>query len=582
MTLSDYVKLGALPKNLQEVPLAGVGVVAFSELLKLPENSRSPNGKIVVLPGTQWIATVKGRTVHKAEAVYSCDRTGTIGCWKKGSGEFLLMRVQDDTLVTQKTFKFKEDEVMAGINTELQDMDMFNEDLDAIKNSGIPGDGGAEEVPVDPGKGTSGSTPSDRELAKREREADLAAIRSILANANIVDNTDAQIANHEKGRFMFFITATNPVVRVSKGSELLLDSNGKRQYDPNTTHTLTPEKLQEYAKNNKEIPKASCLQEAIYTIKEAGPGAIKGMVIKTPAATEVGFSNQVSNADDMRIRIMSKEEGLTYLTASYGNYIDEDSGIMGARAARLFIVNSVPRRKKPKADGKSNAMAAATGDTTRKLSVRLTVDKNSRKKTVTRDNFFPMKTYSTAVVQGAKKNIQAALNYNFAKICNGKNDSSKPFSAKAQGQVTRLENGEVTSVWVNNGEPVSIKKFDAISDTDFISTFELPIMKKEQKKDGTGYKYSYVYHELGASDGSGPENQAEYKKLIDATGLSVEDFIKNVNRAATVSSGAGTTVSAVKSAELLAATTQAGITVQGMASLQEVIASLRDAEVNLR
>lgn len=302
MELEVLKSSGALPEFLEQVPMNGTRVITFADLISKPEAEQVTGGKVVVIPNAIWLATSKGRAAQEAVSVYSGDAGKTVGCWKREQGEFLLMRVDGDRLTTQKQFKFKEEKIMADLGTTMEAMEAFDEDIESIKGS-------AESTPIEGPTATMGTEDgkelSKQAIARAQATQDIAAIRSILGKESLMENSDIQRQNHLKGKFMFFITMSNPVVKVSRKNEAELTPDGNRIYDP-TEKEATEKQLNEWKKEGKQIPMQYAKKVAYIDIREAGPGAIKGMVIKTPAASEIGFENKASKGtDDMVVRILS-------------------------------------------------------------------------------------------------------------------------------------------------------------------------------------------------------------------------------------------------------------------------------------
>ncbi len=574
MELEVLKSSGALPEFLEQVPMNGTRVITFADLISKPEAEQVTGGKVVVIPNAIWLATSKGRAAQEAVSVYSGDAGKTVGCWKREQGEFLLMRVDGDRLTTQKQFKFKEEKIMADLGTTMEAMEAFDEDIESIKGS-------AESTPIEGPTATMGTEDgkelSKQAIARAQATQDIAAIRSILGKESLMENSDIQRQNHLKGKFMFFITMSNPVVKVSRKNEAELTPDGNRIYDP-TEKEATEKQLNEWKKEGKQIPMQYAKKVAYIDIREAGPGAIKGMVIKTPAASEIGFENKASKGtDDMVVRILSKEEGLAYIGANYGDYIEEDRDVMGNMAAKLYLRNGLAQKSKKQ---KEKDAVTAAGVKTYSLSARLVVDSDARKKTVTRNNFFPLRVYKTVPVANANAEQKKKLNFNFASVITVK-EKQKAIRAEDLAKITTNPDGTVTSAWVDKGEAAKIKKFDGVSDSDVLPSFELPLRSRAAKKNGSGYTYKFDYDEMGAKEGSGPENRPEFQKLIKLTGMSTSEFIKMVARAAAASSKKGNASNAVRTAELLAATTSANVHVTNMKSYSDVLNTLKDIESGL-
>lgn len=510
ISLERLKNMGAVAGSLSEVSLRGVRHSNYSSVTSMNEEEQRRLQSIVTVDDPAWIATSKGRPAQEAATVYSCNSDDQIGCWKSAQRTFLLMELLNSQLHTISKIKIMEVKKMANLgDLELGDMNAFSSEI-------TPSDLQAGAAP----KANGDKQPTEKDLKAAQTQQQLTAIRSSSNYSTMANNDEAVIHNHQFGRMLFFITKTDAAIKLSRQSKVVKDGNGNPVLIPGTS-------IEEATNSKGQVSTKYCQKENFYAFKQAKPGAPVGVAIKTPVCSDIEltklYSNETVTIDksqkDTKVHILPIEDAYRYVAWNYGDWIKEDEGILGALASRLDMVNT-PKVKK---DDK-------TGITSTYLTSRFVVSKDSgkRKQLLVTGNYFPVKTFDTVDVATIDAEKAKMLNYHL-KASLAKAGSYDSLTDEAKKKITIDADGNVTSSWFDKGEKIEVLKFDAASDSDFVTDVKLPIRSEvPTKKDPAKKSYPFSYTKLGEENG--PQSQVAYKKLIDATGLSVDEFVTKIGK----------------------------------------------------
>lgn len=513
ISLERLKNMGAIASSLSEVSLRGVKCVDCSRAASMTEEEQKKLHGIVTVDTPVWLATSKGRPAQEAATVYSCNSDDQIGCWKSASRTFLLMKLSNSQLQTISKFNIMEEKKMANLgDLNLGDMNAFSESITPEELRGSA-----------PAVATEDKQPTEKDIKAAQMQQELSAIRSSSNYASMANNDEAIIHNHQFGRLLFFFTKTDAAVKLSKQSKVVKDGNGNP--------VLLPDVSIETATNSKgRVSPKYCQKESFFTFTQVKPGAPIGVAIETPVCSDIELtklhSGETINIDksqkDTKVHIIPIEAAYRYIAWNYGNWIKEDETILGALASRLDLV-SVPKVKKNE----------KTGATATYINMKFAVSKENgkRKQLLVTGNFFPIKTFDTVSVDNIDADTAKMLNYHL-KASLAKQGSYDSLTDEAKAKITVDEDGNVTSSWFDHGEKIEVLKFDAASDSDFVTDVRIPIrIETATKKDPNKKRYAFSYTKVGEEHG--PQEQPLYKRLIEATGLSVEEFIGKIDKLAT-------------------------------------------------
>lgn len=583
ITLKHLQDVGALPVVLEDVKFSS-GITLSNAISS--EKDKSLNTKEpVILDHCIWAATKDRMPLVKADVVYSCDGK-SLGSWNRATLSFTKMHFDADRLVPIKQFKFKEDSKMdAKANAEIMSQ------LEGIigENEGVQKVHGFDEQ--EEKKETKELTPEQKE-AKAAREAKLAAKRSEIdaikkrGEGTVVEHSRHIINNKDKGRLLFFITKKNPVVKVSLSKTPIIGPDGK----PVLSKSATPEARKKY-ESGKKVDASQLERESKFTFSEAKPPTPIGMVVKTPAATEAALTevfadkleiNKVDDPNAFVVNVMSKETFFPYLAFNYDGVIREAEDILGKKATVLRQVMT-QKMVEGKNGGPDNLIIQS--------SIKADPIEGVRKSLFVEGNYFPLETYVTSPVATADAETKKLLNNNFAALIKNFNtpraNSTKGVIAEGQigenGLVTIVKEDketleyEVTSKFVDGGEPISVKSYyDKNVD---VADVRLPL-RKVTKNENTGkIRYTYVTNTLESENG--PLNDPKYAPLIKLTGLSKDAFaakLKSLTTSAKKTKGKDTSLE-ITPEMYLAFKGKAGNIADGSHALAELQSIIQGVEI---
>lgn len=562
MELEDLKSVGALSADLQKIHSNYSKIVSLSIILARGQPERIQKGEIVTVDKPVWFATQKGRPLKEAKSVYSCSEDGMIGCWKKTTREFLLMQLSGNTLQTNKQIKFKEETNMAkqvnlesdlleesmekpidGGNKELQDLNFVGEDLNEdISKYQQPKQ--QEEQPID--QDAAGNTKSSEEIAKDKKEAakqerarkkleakqSISEIKKKIAGVTLADRSNVQAYNQKYGRFMFFVTATDDTIKISRKKVPVTNSNGDRQWD--LTNKDVNQEEQAKHKDLKKIPIKFCVCQNTVAFKNAKPGKIVGMCLAIPAGNVVSIDQlasgeklTVNDTKDLEYILYTKETGMAAIAASFGKTIRESSNVMGAQAGVLMLETKEVQKKNSNKDKEKNAISYGVQEKEIRTSIKLQPQSCPRKASnmVNNLNYIPLKSYVTIPYdQISEENRQFADN-NIAALFKKADVKLSDFKDEDQARISRDDKGVIKTKWFTKESSLpDILAFDANSKSDKpIASINIPKRIEGTTNDGSK-KFDYQYRLLGSEDG--PQTDSRFVRLIELAHFSVDEFVK--------------------------------------------------------
>jgi len=530
ITLEKLKGMGAIPGSLAEVSMAGVRRMEFADASVVAGSGGGVHG-VVTVDRPVWLATLGGGPASMAATVYSCNVDGDVGCWKPERKTFLLMGLIDARLQTKQTLKFKEETKMAnlgGLASEEMaafDADLTNLDISPESLGGEAPAASAESMATEEKKGKKAEL-NEKQI---QQKAFYDGIRSLSGNRQLVNADEAHINNHLLGRLICFITSTDNVIKLSSKSRPILDGNNRRVPDPMKIKDLDAEHRKKY--EEKGYPTSVCKTEKYISFREVKPGKIIGVLIKTPAGSEVDMTMMhnggVAEVDkknkDMNYRLMSFELSMPYLSLNYDNWIQEDEKLLGAMASKILIT----------ATASESSVNEGTGVAKQKARIVYKVDKSDGKRNslLTRGNFFPAKIYQTVDLSGMDAEKSEMLNLHFKALFDGKQDNVYENLCDESKSLIKYDpaTGKVHSAYFNDGKKIEVKKFDARDNNDMVTDVRMPVREAiPTKVDPNKMRYLFKYDMVGEENG--PQTVEQYRRIIDASGMSEEDFIKQVKK----------------------------------------------------
>lgn len=565
MKLDDLQTIGVLAADLQIVRSNYSKIVSLSDILSRENQGEIGKGEIVTVDNPIWFATQNGRPLKEAKSIYSCGSDGTVGCWKQNR-EFLLMKLVEGRLQTVKQYKFKEVTVMAKqvnledeedimgeemeggqATDELQKINGFDEDLTKYQKAEQP----LDDDEAGSTTGSSEMTEDEKEKRKKEREAErqkaLMSINEIKRkNAGVViaDRRNVQLHNRNYGRFMFFITATDNTIKVSRKRVPIVDSNQNRQWDP-ANQNITDEIRNKY-KDAKKIPVSYCRCYDSVSFKDSKPGKIVGMCLAIPAGNIIGFDKLSSGetltavqGTDLEYMLYTKETGMAAIGASFGKTIRESSRVMGAQAGILMLETKEvkPKKKKDKKEG-SELNNYGVEEKEIRTSIKLQPNSCTRKASnmVNSKNYVPLKTFVTIGLDEITDENRQFVDNNVAALFKKADVKLSNFIPEDQAAISRDEKGKYHTKWFTKELSLpEIQQFDSDSKTgNPVSFISIPKRIEGVTNNGS-LKYDYEYVALGAE--GGPQEKSQFAHLIELAKFSVDEFVKQALALQTTNTG---------------------------------------------
>lgn len=601
MRLNDLQGLGCLSSSYQEVKFkSAISLSEYRQLMQSESVSKQP----VVVDGCEWAATLHRLPITKADTVYSCNGA-EVGCWKRSEASFYLQELQNNKLVTVNQIKEEtrmsnldnmsnlqrdlanigtsqpsggvntsalnglEDELAAlSTNAEAaQNVEAFNESAEDKKDKELTPEQKAKK--------------QEREQKEREKRDLYNSIRQAGSGRTIAERDTNLLNNTMHGRLLFFITKTDPVVKVSLKKTPIVGPNKMKIL--NAKGQEAPD-IRKKFEAGKTVSNTYLECEAEFAFKHAKPPKPVGVVIKTPAKYEMSMTDLTNDkisenggvsATDFVVKVLSMEQAFAYVAANYKDEIREDDTILKQKATTLRFCHDAKTTKD------------STGETQSRLvsSVKLSNKEGVRETLLTDGNFFPISVYQTASLQDPSEDVKKQLNYNFASCIAGylkKEDKPKLKDGLVgfDGQpgivsVVEQQGGhlEVTSEYVNGTKTISPVRYDSKKEP--LTDVRLPLREESVSKNG---KITYKYLKYGLADKeNGPLRKPLYKNLISLTGMNEDEFVKRVERInAKAPSSKKKDAVTLTSDEYLSWKMVAGNYADGTTSLYELQRSLMD------
>lgn len=565
ITLEQLQEAGGLAGGYKRV--AFTTAVSLSKLRRMSEEEQSQFNGTVIIDNCQWAATTHSIPIAKASAVYSSDGK-QFGCWRRDSRTFFELEFIDNKLAAKGQYKLPEFK-------EKENKNMANEfsgniaDLANQLSQEATSDMGSFNQKAAPAEDDGKKTNAAKERREKVKQ-ELDAIRSKVSGESIVDRSDAILNNQKNGRFICFITKTDPSLRLSVKKVPMVDENGN--YIPVDD---APEDVVKKAESGeKKLPVRWAKTEQSLVFRHTKPsGKPVGAVIATPVASEIPFTKLVgtapiivdSNSTDKVVRFLDANELHPYIATNYDKKIKEDDRVLGARATALDLRISY-----------KEVTDEATGARTTLVSASLAPEKKEGRTSLLVDgNFVPLKLYNTINQQDLTTENKATLNLLIEQALS-KGKSYEDLDAASKAMVHPNEDGSYTSDWFDKGAAINVDKYDK---SGALTNVQLPVLVKKLTKKTNKFVYQYTYSDLDSENG--PLAQPQYQQIIALTGKTVDEFKEEVKdfarkrRSGSTGSSATPTLSAE---EYLMAIRSKNITVAGADSFKTLQQKLEGLE----
>lgn len=377
-----------------------------------------------------------------------------------------------------------------------------------------------EQIPTKEGSKGRGKKDEKEELIREIQEAS-----SDVTMANIANITQF---NRKHGRLLFFITGTDAAPKIKLKKSGVKAADGKR-LEPTDEAKADPEFMAAYEDPEKysSLPRNKFLSRHSIVFEESKPAPVKGAVVKGPVAGEADLSlyftkNTLTvgkNADpnDQKVRILSKEEFITYVNAYYNGEITEADTYLGDRADVIKVVMEPYKESSTDKGGKEVTLMRG----------KIIVDPDSakkRKNLCIRGNYVPMKLYKEVSTVNMSEEDAKLANVSFASLFRDANKYNE-LVEEDKRNVTRAEDGTCTSVFFAPGQSctATMRSFDTKEE---IVISAIPIKVEKLSKDKGNKMFRYDYLEL--EDEGGPLSKKEFADLVAMTGMGNEAFIEEI------------------------------------------------------
>lgn len=510
MILNDLKSSGCLPSSYQDVSFAR-GSISISDVLSTPIGGLTEKKLAVVVDDCSWAATVKKMPVNLASTVYSCNAAGEIGCWKSKDHTFYRMQLKENKLLTKKIH----DVTINFMGDQQEEYRMNIEDLSTDVTAELMNELNAfsGEDALTAMNSTDATTTETKAVDEKVN-----AIRSKVGEAAVRINEDIILNNRRFGRALFFITKTDPAIKVSVRKVPLLDAQGRKIPQP-TAGEAALKKFKETG-----VIKASLVEtEKTLEFKQSKPPKAVAMVISTPAGsdislTKIGTKDEISvdsKETTMKNHVISMEAAYSYIAFNYGGQIKESDTILGAKATWLRQTMRPGKRK-----------SSQTGEEGLGVLSSLVVEKKDNRTLLYTDgNYFPLKTFQTIAQQDLSNEDATVLNLNIEAAM--KNHTLADLSEVSKDAIHMTADGTgYESSWFNSGAPIVVKAYDD-KDRD-VTNVRIPCREKVKVKNKENtYSYKFVYDTLDDME-HGPLSNQAYRDLVKLTGMSDTEFIEIV------------------------------------------------------
>lgn len=470
MTLNELQSIGALSTTLGEVSFDKA--VPLSVILGMSKSEQAEFDGAVVVDDCAWVATVRKTPIDRAKVIHCCSKDGKLGQYRRDSRTYYYKELLDGSLTTTNLFKLEEKR-MANMNL---DIDMASLEAD-MKSMGM-------EAGTAPATGFEDAAAPAASADGAKRVNHVAIHNRLVAEARkkagggaIVNRMDNIINNQLNGRLLAFITKTDSVTKAA-------------------------------IQQTKDKAGNVIAKDVVF--KNARPGQIKGIIVATPAGSEVALTKLTqqeamiadSKNTTMELHFMGIESAYTYLATNYDGKIRESEAVLGDKASEINV--------KVKA-------AEKDGETTIKSQLVL-ANKDKRNSLLVEGNYYPIRAYKTLSTVDMSAEDAAIADLNVKALFKEKTkyeDLSDASKANVQ------ESGDsVTTTWFDKGAAITVKRYD---DKDAnVTDVRVPVRTAKVTKSGTvQYKFEYsTPEEIVAS--------TKYEKIVKATGLSQDTILRKM------------------------------------------------------
>lgn len=510
-SLEHLQSIGAINGSLKVVD--GSTGVTYSEAIGLSEAQQASFNGTIVMDSSKWVATVSAMPIEKAAFVYSSDGE-YVGTFNRKKRTFYIMQLRENTLVTIKTFYLKEGQQMAELNMDGLDMENLET---AMAESGITKEIDAfKDV-----KDADVKQPKAKSPEQQQKETLYESVRArmdAISGDNISAPDEVIRNNFMHGRLFGFVAATDPVVKLSLRKVPEKDANGKR-----IPIAGAPDDIVKDAAAGKSIPLAWCESKHRFDFSQKKPGAVKAVIIGTPAGTDLALTSIGSSYapqydmanQDLQIKVLSTDTAIAYVSYNYGGHVREASDVLGERASEIRFTKII----------------AASKDDPTKPVYRSKITADGRKNLLIDGNFIPMKVYRTIGTQDPSAEEKKILDLNVAAIIERVNSGSNQVIAEDEKSFYSYDaaTGEYTSKWFDQGAPIEVASYEDKNVT--LKSVRMPSrVKTPTKKDPNKYSYKFEYYGLDDAE-FGPLANPTYAQILKAAKLSADVFAKSVEAA---------------------------------------------------
>lgn len=363
--------------------------------------------------------------------------------------------------------------------------------------------------------GDSSTSPEEVEKLSLTEQRLLDIKSKIDTNVAIGDHSGAIRTNRQYGRLIAFVTKTDPAIKLSVTKVKKLDTNGKEIPLPSTR----ADRLALH-KEGKKLNLSEVETYLDFKFAQSKPGTPVAVVIKTPTVSEVDLADAKSNSEasykhdgTFETKLISWETAMSYIALNYGGEIMEDDTVLGSKACHL------QQKFSPATKTNKDKVTEVVG---LKSTMRVSpVDKEIRSSLLTDGNFIPMKLHKTIAQQDLSASDAAILNNNVNAAM--KNKTIDDLGDSARGLIA-FDGTDYTSKWFNEGLPINVNRYDDKNAP--VTDVRIPVRdKKVNAEDPSKITYKYVFVD-GDDVDAGIMSNPVYKRVVDATGMSFEEFYR--------------------------------------------------------
>ena len=523
LSLEKLKECGALAAHYSSVDFQTASVVSISEMQSKSKEEQSSYKGAVIVDDATWVATKRSQPIESAAFVYSGNAT-VVGKWRADANEFRILYLNNNTLSVKQIVKFErsmstmadqnakdlmkkfqEQGAKAGKATE---QPQGNKPLDAFDNNG-------EQKQLTPDEIKKLEQKAEREQKKKDEQERYNKIVSATEGVHFKQFDAAVAFNRDLGRVLGYVTASDEAIKLS-AKKTPKSVNGKNVpiegFELNAPKSVKEKYALKGIITNKEW--ADCDYNLEWS--QAKPGAIKAIVFKVPVAGDfelTALQGEGELAIDksntaMKIKLLATADGQRYIKTHFNGSIREDASIYGKEASVLHA-ETRPVTKKD-----------SEGNVTTKVGITLKIEKvGNRKGILTKNNFFPIKTYQTIPQQDLTAEQAKSLNYHVTAALkdSGKRDN---LNATSQEKISLSDKGEYSSVWFKEGDVTPIAVTSCYDKTQEVTDVRIPVRIEHTGNSGKTYKFAY--NELSSENG--PFSVPRFQEVFKHFGVSEDNF----------------------------------------------------------